>query len=305
MNIDRRGFLRLAPFVTVLPRLGRAAASPQVRRLLVLVELKGGNDGLNTVVPFADPTYARLRPRLAVPRDQVIPLDARTGLHPSLAQLKPAWDARQLAVVQGVGYPDPDLSHFRSAEIWDTGSRSDEYLESGWLARAFATSFPAGPFGNKLGTSAQLAASRAGIAVTHLSLGGFDTHANQAGVHAALLRQLGDGLAALKEALVEMGRWDDTLVATCSEFGRRPAENATGGTDHGTSSVQFVLGGRVRGGLYGAAPALDRLDSNGNLPFAVDFRSYYATFLDRWWGIDAGRVLGAEFRPLDMIQVIV
>jgi uncharacterized protein (DUF1501 family) len=385
MKIDRRVFLRLAciaPFAAGLPRLAWAATSPQVRRLLVLVELKGGNDGLNTAIPFADPAYARLRPRLAIARDQVVQLDERVGLHPSLENLKAAWDARQLAIVQGVGYPDPNLSHFRSIEIWDTASRSDEYLESGWLARAFrqspspagfaadgvvvgsggmgplggsgaraialtspgqflrnarlargegesanpalahilrverdvivsaerlhagrafSTTFPAGPFGNAVGTSAQLAANRSGIAVIRLSLGSFDTHANQAGVHSVLLRQLGDGLAALREALIEIGRWDTTAVATYSEFGRRPAENQSGGTDHGTSSVHFVMGGTVKGGLHGASPALDRLDGNGNLPFTVDFRSYYATFLDRWWGIEAGRVVGSGFRPLDLI----
>jgi uncharacterized protein (DUF1501 family) len=105
----------------------------------------------------------------------------------------------------------------------------------------------------------------------------------------------------LREALTEIGRWDTTVVATYSEFGRRPAENQSGGTDHGTSSVHFVMGGSVKGGLHGAPPALDRLDGNGNLPFGVDFRSYYATFLDRWWGIEAGRIVGSGFRPLDFI----
>jgi uncharacterized protein (DUF1501 family) len=385
MTMDRRAFLRLAcatPFAAALPRLAWAAASPQVRRLLVLVELKGGNDGLNTAIPFADPLYARLRPRIAIARDKVVQLDERVGLHPSLEKLKVAWDARELAIVQGIGYPDPNLSHFRSIEIWDTASRSDEYLESGWLARAFrqspspatfaadgvvvgaggmgplagsgaraialtspeqflrnarlargegesanpalahilrverdvvasaerlhagamiATAFPAGTFGNAAGTSAQLAANRSGVAVVRVSLGSFDTHANQAGVHTALLRQLGDGLAALREALIEIGRWDTTVVATYSEFGRRVAENRSGGTDHGTAGAHFVMGGQVKGGLHGAAPALDRLDGNGNLPFAVDFRSYYATFLDRWWGMDAARVVGSGFRPLELI----
>jgi uncharacterized protein (DUF1501 family) len=366
MKIDRRAFLRLAsavPFAAALPHVAWAAASPQVRRLLVLVELKGGNDGLNTVVPFADPLYARLRPRLAIARDQVVQLDERAGLHPSLEKLKAAWDARELAVVQGIGYPDPNFSHFRSIEIWDTASRSDEYLESGWLARAFrqspsppgfvadgvvvggggmgplsgsgaraegdsanlalahilrverdvasgrrlragraiSTAFPAGPFGNAAGTSAQLAANPAGVAAVRVSLGGFDTHANQAGVHTTLLRQLGDGLAALRDALVEIGRWDTTVVATYSEFGRRPAENPSAGTDHGTAGVHFVMGGRVKGGLHGAAPALDRLDGNGNLPFALDFRSYYATFLDRWWRMDAGRIVGRGFPPIEVI----
>ncbi|MEP7069868.1 MAG: DUF1501 domain-containing protein [Usitatibacter sp.] len=382
--MERRDFLKSAALLafTGVGGLARAAAAPQGRKLLVLVELKGGNDGLNTVVPFADPRYAQLRPRLAIPRDQVVQLTEAAGLHPSLAPLKPLWDARQLAIVQGVGYPQPNLSHFRSIEIWDTASKSDEYLDAGWLSRAFAASpspagfaadgvvvgpnamgplaghgaraialnnpeqflrsarlaraegesrnaalahilsverdvmvsaerlqarrkfaaeFPRGPFGSAANTAAQLAANDAGVAVVRLSLAGFDTHANQQGTHGALLKQLGEGFAALREALVEIGRWDSTVIATYAEFGRRPRENQSGGTDHGTASVHLVMGGAVKGGLYGAAPALDRLDGSGNLPFGVDFRSYYATFLSRWWGIDSAGVLGAGFRPLEFV----
>ena len=384
--MQRRDFLKLsalAPFAGV-PRLVRAAIDPSVRRLLVLVELKGGNDGLNTVIPFADPRYAELRPRLAIPREQAIHLTESVALHPSLAPLRPAWDAGELAIVQGVGYPAPNLSHFRSIEIWDTASRSDEYLDEGWLARAFERSprpaayaaegvvvgaggmgplagrkvraialadpgqfvrnarlahadaartrnaslshilhveneiavsaerlrgpapdfqaaFPAGPFGAATRAAAELAANPAGIAVVRLSLGSFDTHANQLAVQANLLRQLGEGLASLRTALSEAGLWKSTVVATYAEFGRRARENESGGTDHGTASAHFVLGGAVRGGLHGAAPSLEHLDADGNLVHTVDFRSYYATFLERWWNIDAGGVLGGRFPTLDLV----
>ncbi|MGH8650349.1 MAG: DUF1501 domain-containing protein, partial [Burkholderiales bacterium] len=103
-------------------------------------------------------------------------------------------------------------------------------------------------------------------------------------------------------ALVELGRWDSTLVMTYSEFGRRPRENLSSGTDHGTASAHFLLGGRVKGGLYGMPPALSRLDGNGNLPFAVDFRDLYATVLERWWGADSTRALKARFAPLDVVR---
>jgi uncharacterized protein (DUF1501 family) len=346
------------------------------------VELKGGNDGLNTVVPFADPEYARLRARIAIPREQVVTLTEQTGLHPSLEKLLPTWKDGKLAIVQGLGYPEPNLSHFRSIEIWDTASKSDEYLEEGWLARAFAESpspaefasdgiavgtaglgplagsrirsialtdperflrgarlarpegearngalrhilkvendiqlsarriapgreftaaFPQGPFGAAVKTAAQLAANPAGVAAIRLSLTGFDTHSNQPNAHANLLRQVGEGLAALRAALEEAGRWDTTVVATYSEFGRRARENQSNGTDHGTASAHFVMGGRVKGGFYGAAPALGRLDGNGNLPFAVDFRAYYATLLERWWGIDSRKVLAARHAPLEFL----
>lgn len=382
--MNRRHFLRAAAALPLAGSIGSVAfAAPAggSRRLLILVELKGGNDGLNTVVPFAQPRYRSLRPRLALERDALVMLDEATALHPSLEKLLPLWQAKQLAIVQGVGYPDPNLSHFRSIEIWDTASRSGEYLEEGWLARAFAqspspahfaaegvvvgaadmgplagakravsltspeqflrnarlakaggetgnkalahilrveqeivasakklnpgrafaTGFPQGPFGNALRTAAQLAANPAGIAIVRVTLGGFDTHANQLGTHAALLRQLGDGLASLRSALVEAGRWDTTVVATYSEFGRRPAQNESGGTDHGTAGAHFVMGGKVLGGLHGAPPALERLDGNGNLAHAVDFRSYYATFLERWWGMDAQAALRGAFRPLDLL----
>ncbi len=114
------------------------AAAAGYDNLLILIELKGGNDGLNTVVPFADPLYYSCRANIGVRREQAIQLDERTALHPALAPLLPMWRARQLAIVQGVTYAQPNLSHFRSIEIWDTASRSDQYLREGWLTRAFA-----------------------------------------------------------------------------------------------------------------------------------------------------------------------
>ena len=121
-----------------LPGAAFAQDAAGYRRLLILVELKGGNDSLNAVVPYADPAYYDLRPRLAVRRDEVLQLDERTALHPALAPLLPLWRAGELAIVQGVGYAQPNLSHFRSIEIWDTASKAAETLQQGWLARAFA-----------------------------------------------------------------------------------------------------------------------------------------------------------------------
>ena len=375
-------FLAMAPFAAKVANAFAQVRQPQYGNLLVLIELKGGNDGLNTVVPFADPKYYALRPRLGIARDQVLQLDEHIALHPSLKALLPLWEARELAVVQGVGYPNGNLSHFRSIEIWDTASKAEEYLSEGWLSRVFsgapvprayaadgvvvggqdvgpfagvgtrvvtladterflqqarlATStqasgnaalrhimrveqdivqaaeglrgdyvfrseFPRTAFGSAVRTAAQVISSRAGVAVVRLSLNGFDTHSNQAGTHTRLLQTLAEGMAALKQALIELKRWDSTLVATYSEFGRRPRENLSGGTDHGTSSVHFLTGGRVRGGLYGMPPALDRLDGNGNLPFAVDFRAIYATVLERWWGVDATAPLKGRFPALDVL----
>jgi uncharacterized protein (DUF1501 family) len=364
------------------PKLALPAPAARYANLLVLVELKGANDGLNTVVPHSDPSYYALRPRIAVKREEVLRLDERFGLHPSLAPLVPLWEARELAIVHGLGYADPNLSHFRSIEIWDTAARSDEYLPDGWLVRAFRavpvppafaadgvaigsndfgplagggartialanteqfarqarlaqpaaasgnaalahilkvesdvvqaasgltgsvslrTAFPQGAFGNAVRTAVQVIASPTGVAVVRLTLNGFDTHQNQPVQHANLLKQLAEGLAALKSALVELGRWDSTLVLTYSEFGRRAQENGSNGTDHGTANVHFALGGRVAGGFHGAAPRLDRLEG-GNLVHTVDFRALYATVLERWWGISSAAVLGGRFATLDLLR---
>jgi uncharacterized protein (DUF1501 family) len=376
----RRDFLAAGIAALFVPGLALAQASGY-RRLLVLVELKGGNDGLNTVVPYADDTYHRLRPRIAIRPDEVLKLDGRTGLHPALEPLMPLWQEGELAIVQGVGYPSPNLSHFRSIEIWDTASRSDQYLGEGWLARAFAahpvpaqfaaggvavggaemgplagaaraialtqpevflrqarlarpvgagrnsaldhilkveagiveaaarldagvqfgTEFPRGRFGNAVRVAAQLAANPSGIAAVRLSLGGFDTHQNQPGVHQRLLGELAAGLVALKSALTEAKRWDSTLVMTYAEFGRRPQENNSNGTDHGTAAAHFITGGRVKGGLYGEAPRLAELDG-GNLRHGVDFRGLYATALERWWGVSSARALGGRFAPLEVLR---
>ncbi len=145
--MDRRAFLQATLATAALDAFGAPSASvafaaaPSGARYtnpLVLIELKGGNDGLNTLVPYTDPTYYALRPKLAIARDAVVQLSDRAGLHPALAPLDPLWRERELAVLQGVGYPDPNLSHFRGIEIWDTASKSDEYLQDGWLTRTFA-----------------------------------------------------------------------------------------------------------------------------------------------------------------------
>jgi len=390
--MNRRSFLRLAAAaspVAMLSGFGPAvawAAAPagaDYRRLLVLIELKGGNDGLNTVVPYANPAYYDLRPKLAVPRDQVVQLSDAVGLHPALAPLLPLWTGRALAVLQGVGYPQPNLSHFRSIEIWDTASRSDQYLQEGWLTRTFAsaptpasfaadgvivgspdlgplagggtraialanteqflrrarlatpegqaqskalrhilkveadiiqaasqlaadhvfaTEFPQGAFGNSIKSACQVIANRAGVAVVRVTLSGFDTHSGQLATQARLLGDLAAGIVALKSALAELGRWNNTLVLTYAEFGRRPRENLSNGTDHGTASAHFALGGRVAGGFYGEQPVLDRLSVDGNPAYAIDFRSVYATVLDRWWGVASAGPLGGSFAPLPLLK---
>jgi len=395
--MDRRTFLQHAAALPLVPvaagtaggfgmaRVAVAAANANAAygRLLVLIELKGGNDGLNTLVPYRDPAYYALRPKIGIARDDVVQLTDRIGLHPALAPLAVPWREHRLALLQGVGYPEPNLSHFRSIEIWDTASRSEEYLQDGWLTRAFAaappprtfaadgvvigsselgplagggtraialanteqflrraklaqpatahgnaalahiqkvegdvvqaaahlagrhefaTEFPPGNFGAAIRTACQIIANPSSVAVVRVTLSGFDTHTNQAAAQARLFTEVGGGLAALQRALLELDRWSDALVLTYSEFGRRPRENISGGTDHGTASVQLALGGRVAGGLYGAAPDLARLSVDGNPAHALDFRSVYATVLDQWWGVDSRAALGGRFAPVPFLD---
>ena len=375
----------LAAFGAAQVAVAAAPANANYRRLLVLVELKGGNDGLNTLVPYADSAVlraaaeARHRARRCRAADRPRrPASRRSRRSP------PFWRDRQLAVLQGVGYPEPNLSHFRSIEIWDTASKSEEYLQEGWLTRAFAAqptprsfaadgviigsselgplagggtraialanteqflrraklaqpggddgqpgarahpqgrgrrragrraprlratrsrpNFPSGNFGNAIRTACQVIANPSGVAVVRVTLGGFDTHANQAATQARLLAEVADGLVALRSALEELGKWNDTLVLTYAEFGRRPQENHSGGTDHGTANVHFALGGRVNGGMYGAAPDLARLSADGNPAYALDFRGVYATVLDQWWGVDSRAALGGRFATVPFLK---
>jgi uncharacterized protein (DUF1501 family) len=137
--------------------------------------------------------------------------------------------------------------------------------------------------------------------VVRVTLSGFDTHSGQPATQARLLGELAGGVVGLKSALEELGKWNDTLVLTYAEFGRRPRENLSNGTDHGTASAHFAIGGRVAGGLYGEQPSLD-LSGNGNPSHAIDFRSVYATALDRWWGVPSSGPLNGSFAPLPILR---
>jgi uncharacterized protein (DUF1501 family) len=343
-------------------------------RVLLLVELKGGNDGLNTVVPYADPRYLQLRPSLGVARERTLQLDEHVGLHEKLAPLMESWTAGDLAVVQGVGYANPNRSHFRSIEIWDTASAASQTLSEGWVARAFDGSrLPRGlgvdcividtnslpmmgpelrtivmqdaesflrqatamtgkagvsdggnlalrhllavrqevnaaaaglsdrlraaqapaqeyaggtPFGRQLDLATRVITAGVPVVAVKVALGGFDTHANQAPAHETLLSVLATGLATFRRNMIAAGRWDDVVLMTYSEFGRRAKQNASGGTDHGTSAPQFVMGGEVKGGLHGAQPSLGDLQ-DGDLRHTVDFRDVYSTLARGCWGKQA------------------
>jgi uncharacterized protein (DUF1501 family) len=160
--------------------------------------------------------------------------------------------------------------------------------------------YPNGPFGSQLRLVAQLCSAPLGTTAFHLTLGGFDTHANQKGQQANLLRQLSEGITALLEDAEAHGFGDRLAVLTYSEFGRRAQENASGGTDHGAGSVAFVAGPGVRGGLYGRAVDLGAL-ADGDVPSTVDFRALYASVLQSWLGLKASPVVGST-PPLPLFR---
>ena len=361
-------------------------------RVLIVINLQGGNDGLNTLVPHGSDAYYRFRPSLAIPRGDVLRIDDAVGLNPALAPLKKMYDGGKVAIVQGVGYPNPDHSHFRSTEIWQTATPA-KYESTGWLGRylddaslpasnlfnAIALSqvlpaallsrsadvpaipqlggyglrsdrnaaskdafhalvsdasvpfrspflaqvaeiedhaqrgaqelpkliagyktqaaYPGTPLGRSLALAAQIVGSKLGTRVLYVQHGSFDTHTNQRAVQDRLLRELGDAVAAFYEDLGAHGNADRVLTMTFSEFGRRVAENGSRGTDHGTAAPLFLVGGGVKGGLYGAAPSLDALDG-GDLRFTTDFRSVYATVVERWLGRPSAKIVGGTFATL-------
>ncbi len=377
--------------------LTAAAATRSDGPILVVVQMGGGNDGLNTIVPFARDEYYRARPKLAVPQQSVLRVNGELGFHPGLKPLKALFDDGRMAVVQGVGYPNPNRSHFRSMEIWHTADPNGNGPRTGWLGRLFDSecptcgpttgiamlgaemplamqgasgravvldspqgfgfqpvagagaqeveafrqlmqpvpgeepmvdflthtamdailagdeirkvagrlsdsgTYPRDPFSLKLRLVSELISAGAPTRVYYVGLGGFDTHAAQEGRHDRLLEQLGAGLDAFLKDLTQKGLLDRVLVMTFSEFGRRVAENASGGTDHGAAAPMLLIGSAVKPGLHGQHPSLTDLDQ-GDLKFQVDFRSVYSTVLEQWMGIASQTVLGDRFPAVEILK---
>ena len=359
---------------------------PSGTPILVVVTLYGGNDGLNTVVPYSDSLYYSLRPDISYAPEKVLALDSNLGLNPSMTAIKGLWDKKKVAIIRGVGYPDSDHSHFTSMAIWQSAERTQS-SKSGWLGRwidtqpedpllainlgsvlppllvgkkrsgsvlplgglvtpwgslalyctrlslpslgenflmaraatsmrnllnvsesispvlkapaPVATDLPTINGGNaggdnnlsqQLDVVAKLVAAGAPTRVWAVSLGGFDTHANEANAQSELIGIVSSSVTRFLSQLQPSGRSRDVTVLVYSEFGRRVAANASAGTDHGTSGPVFVIGDRVQGGMYGEQPALNNL-SNGDLAVTTDFRDIYATLLEDVLGSSAAQIL--------------
>lgn len=406
VEFNRRHFLRRTGVASAVLTLGgtapaflqAAARENKSDRILVVVELAGGNDGLNTVVPFAEDNYRKLRPKLALPDNSILKIADGLGFHPALRGFADLLESGQLAVVQGVGYDNPNRSHFESMDIWHTCLRKDDVRTDGWLGRFLdspdrviggdpagihlgadkqpfalmsrsvrvpsirtldqfrldgnsneqfrmavrelsdarrgddndllnfvqsstssaltaseriesagetyvpAEAYPQTAMGEKLQTIARLIGSGLKTSVYYVQLDGFDTHSQQPDAHAGLLRQLGDAVSTFVKDLVSHGRGDQVLLMCFSEFGRRVAENASEGTDHGTAGPMFLAGTQVRPGLIGKHPALSDL-KDGDLKHHTDFRQVYAAALEHWMGCDSSAILGGRFAPVDAIRV--
>ncbi|MBL6771910.1 MAG: DUF1501 domain-containing protein [Alphaproteobacteria bacterium] len=389
--MDRRKVLSslVAGLSLPLAPIQLAAAAARSGRRLILVELSGANDGLNTVVPWANNRYRAIRPSVSLDRSDLITLDDQLGLNDALSSLGPAWQAGEMAIIQGLGYPEQNRSHFKSIALWETGGDGNRAGRNGWLTEdveAMGSRFDAhgisldggmGVFasssglwlsftslhhlqtlsaanaglegtvsdsanpalsmlldrgnaldsamgqisakiqqkglgrhvnidGGDLGRQAALAATliSAGVdaPVLKMKIGGFDTHENQRGDHERLLRDLGRSLAGLRSALKQSGHWDQTLILTYSEFGRRATENYSRGTDHGTAAPHLLLGGRVRGGLFGRHPDLEDLE-DGDLKYTLDYRSVYQRLLAGWFGLPDNRFSGFEDASLDGLLI--
>ena len=361
-------------------------------RIMVVVELSGGNDGLNTVVPTGDDEYYRVRPNLGIPATQAIPIADGFGFHPSLPGFERLYKDGMMAVVHGCGYDNPSLSHFSSMGYWHSGvPNGGEQL--GWVGRVADNAYDHDAQGNiivnigtrqspavqaryhqplvfndprsfrRVGSDAEKQAiedlradspdnpALAFLAATATNavrssqfvreaaagystpidygIGGlspqlrrvaalinaemptrlyyvsyqgnsFDTHVHQADPHARLLAYTADAVRGFVEDLKRIGRASDVAIVMFTEFGRRVEENASLGTDHGTSTPMFVIGAGVTGGLYGRHPSLTDLD-DGNLKMTTDFRRVYATMIEEWLGFsDTESILRGSFQPLGL-----
>jgi uncharacterized protein (DUF1501 family) len=397
MVIKRKEFLQIGSLATaslLLPKFLKAFEQPKMvppgNKVVVVIQFSGGNDGLNTVIPVRNDIYYRERPRLGIAKNNALLLTDETGLNPALQAFKGLYDDGSLAIMNSVGYPNPDRSHFRSMDIWHSASQSNEYVNTGWLGRyldaqckgcdkptqamelddvlslalkgdenkglAFkdpkklyntsngkflkevnadhkpgeetidylyktmsatlssadyiyqqskvhptSQTYPGTNLGKDLKTIASLIFSDINTKVYYVSLGSFDTHVNQDAQQKRLFTELNDAVQAFTTDLKNNGRFNDVLMMTFSEFGRRVTQNASNGTDHGTANnMFFISGGLKEKGVLNAMPNLSDLNE-GDLKHQVDFKNVYATVLNKWLGADDKIILGDKFSHLNFI----
>lgn len=399
MVIRRKEFIQMGSLATAsfmvpkfLKPFEKGTLVPPGNKVVVVLQLSGGNDGLNTVIPVRNDIYYRSRPKLGIQRTAALSISDDVGLHPALAAFADAYHDGTLGILNNVGYPNPDRSHFRSMDIWHSASNSSDYLHSGWIGRyldaqcngcdkptqaleiddvlslalkgekeaglalkdprrLFGTSnekffkdiaashtahhdeqpvdylyktmaktlssadyifkqsknspakgdYPNTELGKSLRTIASLIFSDINTKVYYVSLGSFDTHVAQEAQQQRLFKEMNDAVGAFVKDLKGAGRFDDVLLFSFSEFGRRVAQNASGGTDHGTANNMFFLsGGLKEKGLINPLPDLSDLEE-GDLKYKVDFKNVYATVLKNWLKADDRLILGGSYEKLKFI----
>jgi uncharacterized protein (DUF1501 family) len=397
MVIKRKEFLQVGSLATasfMLPKFLKAFEKPMMvpagNKVVVVIQFSGGNDGLNTVIPVRNDIYYKERPALGITKDRSLIITDEVGLNPALECFKGLYDDGSLGILNNVGYPNPDRSHFRSMDIWQTASASNEYINTGWVGRyldaqckgcdkptqamelddvlslalkgqdskglAFkdpkklldssngkyfrdvnaghqkgeetidylyktmsetissasyiyqqsrsrptSETYPGTELGKDLKTIASLIFSDINTKVYYVSLGSFDTHVNQENQQKRLFTELNDAVKAFTSDLKKNGRFDDVLMMTFSEFGRRVSQNASGGTDHGTANnMFFISGGLKQKGVLNAMPDLTDLNE-GDLKHKVDFKNVYATVLYKWLAADDKMILGNQYDYMDFV----
>ena len=395
--MKRKEFIQAGSLATaslMLPQFLKAFEKPVMvppgNKVLVVLQLSGGNDGLNTVIPITNDIYYRERPKIGIAKKEAVVLTDEVGLNPALECFKGLYDDGSLSILNSVGYPNPDRSHFRSMDIWQSASNSNEYINSGWLGRyldaqckgcdkptqaleiddvlslalkgketsglAFkdprrlysssnerfykeinaahqateetvdylyktmsqtissadyifeqsrlhpsSATYPGTELGKNLKTISTLIQSDINTKVYYVSLGSFDTHVNQEGQQKRLFTELNDAVKAFTADLKKNNRFQDVLLMTFSEFGRRVSQNASNGTDHGTANnMFFISGGLKQKGLLNALPDLSDLN-DGDLKHKVDFKNVYATVLNKWLGTNDKMILGKQYDHLKFI----
>ena len=397
MILKRKEFLQISSLATaslMMPKFLKAFDGkrlvPPGNKVLVVLQFSGGNDGLNTVIPIQNDIYYKSRPKLGIEKDKALLLTDEAGINPALVAFKDLYDDGSLGIINSVGYPNPDRSHFRSMDIWQSGSDSDKYIYTGWLGRyldaqcngcakptqalevddvlslalkgennkglavkdpkrLYNTShekyfkdidtahkheeetvdylyktlsetlssadyifqqsklhpssqiYPSTETGKNLKTIASLIMSDINTKVYYLSLGSFDTHVNQEAQQKRLFTELNDAMASFVKDMKNNNRFQDVMVMTFSEFGRRVAQNASGGTDHGTANNMFFISGALKQkGLINAMPDLNDLNE-GDLKHTVDFKNVYATVLNKWLGADDASILGKKYDLMNFV----
>lgn len=399
MYIKRKEFIQIGSLATaslLLPKFLKAFEGqtmvPLGNKVVVILQLSGGNDGLNTVIPVRNDLYYKARPRLGITKDKSLLLTDEVGLNPALTGFKELFDDGSLGIINSVGYPNPDRSHFRSMDIWHTASQSTEYLNNGWVGRyldaqcngcdkptqaieiddilslamkgdhikgiavkdpqrLYGTSnekffkevmknhtdqkgeqpadylyktmaetlssadyifrqsklhptkaaYPKTDLGNSMKTIASLIFSEINTKVYYVSLGSFDTHINQEAQQQRLFKEMNDAVKAFVKDLKTNNRFEDVMLFTFSEFGRRVQQNASNGTDHGTANNMFLIsGGLKQKGMINALPDLADLDE-GDLKYKVDFKNVYATVLNKWLKANDKEILSKQYEYMNFI----